>query len=69
MGTTFKAACVQLNSGNDMQANIAHQTDLQGVLVEAVEGLEDLKACGAQGRFLKHYETATAQAAVSSSTV
>ena len=23
MGTTFKAACVQLNSGNDMQANIA----------------------------------------------
>ena len=49
----------------NMQANIAHQTDLQGVLVEAVEGLEDLKACGAQGRFLKHYETATAQAASS----
>lgn len=49
----------------NMQANIAHQTDLQGVLVEAVEGLEDLKACGAQGRFLKHYENATAQAASS----
>ena len=49
----------------NMQANIAHQTDLQGVLVEAVEGLEDLKACGAQGRFLKHYEQATAQAASS----
>lgn len=49
----------------NMQANITHQTDLQGVLVEAVEGLEDLKACGAQGRFLKHYENATAQAASS----
>jgi len=50
----------------NMQSNLAHQTDLQGVLVEAVEGLEDLKACGAQGRFLKHYEQATAQAASSS---
>ena len=43
--------------------------DWQAVGVEAVDGIEDLKAAGAQGRFLKHYETATAQAAVSSSTV
>jgi ATP-binding cassette, subfamily C, bacterial LapB len=49
----------------NMRANLSHQTDLQGVLVEAVEGLEDLKACGAQGRFLHRYETATAQAASS----
>jgi ATP-binding cassette subfamily C protein LapB len=45
------------------RAGLRHQTDLQGVLVEAVDGLEDLKTCGAQGRFLKRYEDATAQAA------
>ena len=37
--------------------------DLHGVLVEAVDGLEDLKAAGAQGRFLRRYEEATAAAA------
>lgn len=45
---------------------LQHQTDLQAVLVESVDGLEDLKACGAQGRFLQRYETATAQAAAAS---
>lgn len=45
------------------QAGMKFQTDLHGVLVEAVDGLEDLKTCGAQGRFLKRYEDATAQAA------
>lgn len=39
--------------------------DLQGTLVEAVEGLEDLKTSGAQGRFIRRYEAATAQAAES----
>jgi ATP-binding cassette subfamily C protein LapB len=38
------------------------QADLHGVLVEAVEGIEDIKAAGAQGRFLHQYETATAAA-------
>jgi ATP-binding cassette, subfamily C, bacterial LapB len=46
-----------------MAASLAHQADLQGVIVEAVEGLEDLKAVGAQGRFLHRYENATAAAA------
>ena len=46
-----------------MSANMRQQADLQGVLVEAVEGLEDLKAAGAQGRFVRRYEETTAAAA------
>lgn len=46
-----------------MAANMKQQADLQGVLVEAVEGIEDLKAAGAQGRFLRRYEETTAAAA------
>lgn len=46
-----------------MTANMKQQADLQGVLVEAVEGIEDLKAAGAQGRFLRRYEQTTAAAA------
>lgn len=42
------------------------QADLQGTLVEALEGLEDLKTSGAQGRFIRRYETATAVAAEAS---
>jgi ATP-binding cassette subfamily C protein LapB len=49
-----------------MQANFAHQTDLHGVLVEAMEGLEDIKATGAQGRFLHRFEQASAAAAETS---
>ena len=43
-----------------MRNSLNHQAEQQGVLVEAVEGLEDLKAAGAQGRFLRRYEEATA---------
>jgi len=46
-----------------MSSNLQQQADLHGVLVEAVDGLEDLKAAGAQGRFLRRYEEATAAAA------
>jgi len=46
-----------------MSSNMQQQSDLHGVLVEAVDGLEDLKAAGAQGRFLRRYEEATAGAA------
>jgi len=46
-----------------MAANMKQQADLHGVLVEAVEGLEDLKTSGAQGRFQRHYEESTAAAA------
>lgn len=45
-----------------MYANLQHHADLQGVLVESVEGLEDVKTAGAQGRFLRRYEEATAAA-------
>jgi len=41
-------------------AHMRQQADLHGVLVEAVEGIEDIKAAGAQGRFLHQYETSTA---------
>ena len=60
------AALIQGRLRRTMAANMAQQADLQGVLVEAVEGLEDLKATGAQGRFLRLYENATAAAAESS---
>ncbi len=46
-----------------MSANMQQQADLHGLLVEAVEGLEDVKATGSQGRFLHHYEQTTAAAA------
>ncbi|WP_077037406.1 type I secretion system permease/ATPase [Pelomonas sp. KK5] len=46
-----------------MRAQMAEQADLHGTLVEAIEGLEDLKTSGAEGRFLRRYETSTAIAA------
>jgi ATP-binding cassette subfamily C protein LapB len=46
-----------------MSRHMAQTADLHGVLVEAVDGMEDLKAAGAQGRFLRRYEEATAAAA------
>lgn len=49
-----------------MTANMSQHADLQGLLVEAVEGLEDLRAAGAQGHFLSRYEESNAAAASSS---
>jgi len=57
------ALAIQSGLRRAMSANLTHQADLQGVIVEAVEGLEDLKAVGAQGRFLHRYEDATSAAA------
>jgi len=57
------ALAIQKGLRRAMGANLRHQADLQGVVVEAVEGLEDLKAVGAQGRFLHRYEDATTAAA------
>ena len=48
-----------------MSANQQQQADLHGVLVESVDGIEDIKAAGAQGRFLRQYEDSTAAAAES----
>ena len=44
-------------------SNFRQQADLHGVLVEAVDGIEDLKAAGAQGRFVRQYENTTTAAA------
>jgi ATP-binding cassette subfamily C protein LapB len=49
-----------------MQANMGQQADLHGVLIEAMEGLEDVRAAGAQGHFLQRYEEANVAAAMSS---
>ena len=57
------AMLIQGRLRRSMSNGMARQADLQGLLVEAVEGLEDLKASGAQGRFLQRYEDATAMAA------
>lgn len=43
-----------------MRTNMEHVADLHGTLVESLEGLEDLKTSGAEGRFLRRYEQATA---------
>jgi ATP-binding cassette subfamily C protein LapB len=49
-----------------MTANMNQHADLHGVLIESVEGMEDLRASGAQGHFLQKYEAANAAAASSS---
>lgn len=43
-----------------MRTNMTESADLHGTLVEALEGLEDLKTAGAEGRFLRRYEHSTA---------
>ena len=57
------AALIQGALRRTMREQLDHQAEQQGVLVEAIEGLEDLKAAGAQGRFLRRWEEATAAAA------
>jgi ATP-binding cassette subfamily C protein LapB len=43
-----------------MRTNMQETADLHGTLVESLEGLEDLKTSGAEGRFLRRYEHTTA---------
>lgn len=45
-----------------MSQQMLQQADLHGVMVEAVDGLEDLKAAGAEGRFLREYEQSSVAA-------
>jgi ATP-binding cassette, subfamily C, bacterial LapB len=59
------SAAIQGQLRRAMMNNLQQQADLHGVLVEAVDGIEDLKAAGAQGRFLRQYEESTAAAATS----
>jgi ATP-binding cassette subfamily C protein LapB len=49
-----------------MSANMKQHADLNGTLIEVVEGMEDVRAAGAQGQFLRRYEEANAEAAHSS---
>jgi len=56
---------IQGSLRRSMSANMHQHAELHGVLVEAVEGIEDLKASGASGRFIRHYEETTAAAATS----
>jgi ATP-binding cassette, subfamily C, bacterial LapB len=60
------AAVIQSRLRRSMTHSLQRQVEQQGVLVEAVEGLEDLKAAGAAGRFVRRFEEATAAAAESS---
>jgi ATP-binding cassette subfamily C protein LapB len=60
------SALIQGSLRRAMMSHMQESADLHGVLVEAVDGLEDLKAAGAQGRFLRRYEEATAAAALAS---
>ncbi len=56
------AALIQSALRRAMMASMQEMADLHGVLVEAVDGIEDLKAAGAQGRFLRRYEEGIAAA-------
>jgi len=56
------SALIQGALKRSMAAQMQQQADLHGVLVEAVDGIEDLKAAGAQGRFLRQYEESSAAA-------
>ncbi|MBC7729454.1 MAG: ATP-binding cassette domain-containing protein, partial [Microbacteriaceae bacterium] len=56
------ALLIQGSMRRATSANMRQQADLHGLLVEAVEGIEDNKATGAQGRFLHHYEQSSAAA-------
>lgn len=51
-----------------MSTNMQETADLHGTLVESLEGLEDLKTSGAEGRFLRRYEYTTAVVADSALT-
>jgi len=61
LGAALLQGAMRRATASQMQ----QMADLHGVLVEAVDGIEDLKAAGAQGRFLRQYENATAAQASS----
>ncbi len=54
---------IQARLKRSMSENLHQQSQQQASLVEAVEGLEDIKTAGAQARFLQQFEQVTAQAA------
>ncbi|MEZ5739774.1 MAG: ATP-binding cassette domain-containing protein [Burkholderiaceae bacterium] len=56
------ALLMQRSLHRSMKESMAQQADLQGLMVESLEGMEDIKTTGAQGRFLHRFEAATAAA-------
>lgn len=63
LGLTF---AIKNQMRKAVRTHMNESADLQGTLVEAIEGLEDLKTAGAEGRFLQRYEVSTAIAAEAS---
>ena len=59
------SAVIQNSLRRATMEHMQQTADLHGVLVSAVDGIEDLKASGAQGRFLRQYEEASAAHATS----
>ncbi|KQW41117.1 MULTISPECIES: type I secretion system permease/ATPase [unclassified Roseateles] len=59
---------IQSSLRRAMRTNMQETADLHGTLVESLEGLEDLKTSGAEGRFLRRYERTTAIVADSAMT-
>lgn len=49
-----------------MSNNMAQQADLHGLMVEALEGLEDVKTSGAQGQFSRRFDEAIAASTTAS---
>lgn len=56
------SALIQGALRRSLSQQMRQQADLHGVLVEAVDGIEDLKAAGAEGRFLREYEDSSVAA-------
>jgi ATP-binding cassette subfamily C protein LapB len=53
------SAVIQGSLRKAMSTNMQETADLHGTLVESLEGLEDIKTSGAEGRFLRRYERTT----------
>lgn len=60
------AFALQAGLRRSMRANQRQMADMHGLMIEAVEGMEVLRAAGAQGYFQRQYEQSNALAAESS---
>ncbi len=57
------ALLMQRTLRRSTHSSMKQQADVQGLMVEALEGMEDLKSIGAQGRFQQRFEAAGAAGA------
>jgi ATP-binding cassette subfamily C protein LapB len=60
------ALLTQQSLRRNMSQNMAQQADLHGLMVEALEGLEDVKSSGAQGQFAGRFDRAISAATTAS---